>query len=566
MNLNGRWTYSAVLAILSIPILQPVSAQRQTTEDPDVNSDLASMLQDTRPSYKQQEILSQALRIVHSMESAPTCNRLAALNLINDCKSLEHAGSDAKANSDIVLDEVKSEYAARLAVCELLGAKAQVPRECTILVPSSQACVKNRFKSFFSRQEPSIAGEFCYPDCTHLQFERCLRALEARPQSWTSYSNARQNAVVMCHASRNAIERDKDLSVYKSLTEVVDGMATMLGQSMQEMQGWIAEQMKFAEQVRMSQDQALQELQNNQEETLSAFDKIRNVFHSFAAGMTKTTDSLKQGLDETLRNSKVNIEQARIEMQALYREMAAISSQHAEAQHKQLQLNHETALASLQYNHESAIYSINIILNAIDSLHDKVEVSSVKVDWLNQGLEDLNRTVDKLGTATEHLRLAIDTTTETIQGLAALVNIAASPRIWLYVIICLIGLRITSCLGVSGFIFTSSPGILDLLKTAQACIKTMNLMTLYSKSAIIVKNQPTVVLILFGFLSICLLSFAAWSWVDSTYLYKYQGNQGEEGILPRIEIPETSSPPAPPASHYRTSFCPFKWLSSQSST
>lgn len=167
------------------------------------NTDLAAMLQ---TPLHQQGILSQALRIVKSMESAPSCNRLAALNLINDCKSLEQAPVDAKSNSDNLLDEIKSEYASRLAVCELLGAKALVPKECTILIPSSQACVKHRFMSFFSRTDhPS--EELCYPEATHAQFERCLRTLEARPQSWTSYSNARQNAVVMCHASRDAIER-----------------------------------------------------------------------------------------------------------------------------------------------------------------------------------------------------------------------------------------------------------------------------------------------------------------------------------------------------------------------
>lgn len=155
---------------------------------------------------QQQEILSQALRIVHSMESAPTCNRLAALNLINDCKSLEQSSGDGRPNTEMVLDEIKSEYAARLAICELVGAKATVPRECIILVPSTQACVKSRFMSFFSRQDSS-KEDYCYPEATRSQFERCLRALEARPQSWTSYSNARQNAVVMCHASRDSVEK-----------------------------------------------------------------------------------------------------------------------------------------------------------------------------------------------------------------------------------------------------------------------------------------------------------------------------------------------------------------------
>lgn len=142
------------------------------------------------------------------MESAPICNRLAALDLINNCKSLEQSSDTVNPESEVILDEVKSEYAARLAVCELLGAKAHVPRECDILVPSVQACGKGRSSSFFSRQKKdSVEEKYCYPGTTYAQLERCLRALESRSQSWTSYSNARQNAVVMCHASRDAIDR-----------------------------------------------------------------------------------------------------------------------------------------------------------------------------------------------------------------------------------------------------------------------------------------------------------------------------------------------------------------------
>jgi len=174
--------------------------------DPSVaRPDLASVLQST-PSG-QQELLSNALRIIHSMESSPTCNRLAALTLINSCKSLEPSSEDSKKKPDEVLDYVKSEYAARLAVCELIGATVTPPRECAILIPSSNACVKNRFKSLFQWHDEKPGDELCYPEASRSQFERCLRTLDSRAQWWISYSNARQNAVVMCQASRDAIEK-----------------------------------------------------------------------------------------------------------------------------------------------------------------------------------------------------------------------------------------------------------------------------------------------------------------------------------------------------------------------
>ena len=162
------------------------------------------------PPVQQREIFSNALRIIHSMELSPSCNRLAALTLINSCQSLDMSAkgsSNAKTKGELILDEVKSEYAVRLAVCELNGAKVNIPRECAVFIPSSYACGKSRFRSLFTRQESRSHDELCYPEAASSQIIQCLRALESRPQSWTSYSNAKQNAVVMCQASRDAIER-----------------------------------------------------------------------------------------------------------------------------------------------------------------------------------------------------------------------------------------------------------------------------------------------------------------------------------------------------------------------
>ena len=78
----------------------------------------------------------QALQIIYFIELALTCNYLATLNLINNCKSLKQSLDNVKPKLKIVLDEVKLEYAARLAVCKLLSAKAFILQECKILVPS----------------------------------------------------------------------------------------------------------------------------------------------------------------------------------------------------------------------------------------------------------------------------------------------------------------------------------------------------------------------------------------------------------------------------------------------
>ncbi|GKZ81696.1 hypothetical protein AnigIFM56816_006218 [Aspergillus niger] len=51
------------------------------------------------------------------------------------------------------------------------------------------------------------------------QLESCLRSLESRPQWWTSYSNSRQNAVVICQAARFENEREEIIALHRSIIE-----------------------------------------------------------------------------------------------------------------------------------------------------------------------------------------------------------------------------------------------------------------------------------------------------------------------------------------------------------
>lgn len=272
--------------------------------DHDPNNQLAAMLRST--SIQQQKNLQHALEIIARFDSASTCNRLAALNLINDCKSLEHTSENGA-------DQIKSEYAAKLALCELVEATAEVPKECKVLLPSKHACVKKDFRSWFV-QKVAPNDEPCYVDVSRVQLQRCLRNLhDYHPTAWTSYSNSRQNVVTMCEASRFEIEKgksgptrcndiltliEKALLVYKNLTEVVEHMASTLADSAQQMQSFANEQMAFVKDIRVTQEQALQAMQSGHEITLSTFDNIRTTFHSFTGMILQAGTLLSQDMNE----------------------------------------------------------------------------------------------------------------------------------------------------------------------------------------------------------------------------------------------------------------------------
>ena len=154
-----------------------------------------------RPSLSERSgVYSDALLILTSMQASPSCHRLAASKLLNSCQSIEGSSSTIEHS----LDDIKSTYAAQLAMCEIISAGSAVPQQCKPLTPEYETS-RRRGVSRAVGGGRQTSG----PGPSHEYLSQCLQALESRPQWWTSYSNSRQNAVVMCRASRVEIEKGK---------------------------------------------------------------------------------------------------------------------------------------------------------------------------------------------------------------------------------------------------------------------------------------------------------------------------------------------------------------------
>ena len=167
-----------------------------------MNTDLTSLVR--VPLDGQSEIYSQALQLLESMQSSPSCDRLAASRLLTSCQSID----EEYPSSEVALDKIKSIYSAQLAVCELKGAGLAIPPHCDGIVPTESAKENGRFFAVWSERgrgtEPPSSDHGNVDD---QQLNRCLKSLESKPQWWTSYSNSRQNALVMCRAARVDIEK-----------------------------------------------------------------------------------------------------------------------------------------------------------------------------------------------------------------------------------------------------------------------------------------------------------------------------------------------------------------------
>ncbi|PGH17406.1 hypothetical protein AJ80_04862 [Polytolypa hystricis UAMH7299] len=223
--------------------------------------DLPSLLR--FPAGRDSEIFSNALRLLNSMKTAPSCNRLAATNLLLSCQSLETPPNNRDNGPTESLDDVKSLFAARLAICELVGAGTEIPEKCSPLFPSFRV----PYHSDWKRDAPYLADE----EFTKTKkLEPCLRSLESRPQWWTSYSNNRQNAAVMCQAARIEIEHEEQLDRYKSLVDVVAGLTDSLNQSLFTAASETSEHRSFVETVARMRMKAAVDL----EETMLKYGQV----------------------------------------------------------------------------------------------------------------------------------------------------------------------------------------------------------------------------------------------------------------------------------------------------
>lgn len=149
---------------------------------------------------------TQALQLLNSMQKSPSCNRLAASTLLESCQTID--GSSP--GMEETLDDIKSTYAARLALCEISSTGLVIPSDCRPLMPVDDLGGKEGLEWIIGsgRAKSAASGNI-----GNRQLSQCLRSLESRPQWWTSYSNSRQNAVIMCQAARVDIERGKSRSL-----------------------------------------------------------------------------------------------------------------------------------------------------------------------------------------------------------------------------------------------------------------------------------------------------------------------------------------------------------------
>ncbi|KAG9727093.1 hypothetical protein KCU77_g14599, partial [Aureobasidium melanogenum] len=171
---------------------------------------------------------------MRKVEKLPSCQKLASQALLNTCSEIDHATSlDTNKGIDVMLERSKSIYATRLAICELMDANANIPSSCSPFRPVEQASKFNGFRGFI------INGRFARHTAPrdfddNRDLDQCSASLSSNPVWWTSYSNSRQNAVLLCHSMRAELDKDDLIEKVKLMLEAVTEASKVMADTTEE--------------------------------------------------------------------------------------------------------------------------------------------------------------------------------------------------------------------------------------------------------------------------------------------------------------------------------------------
>ncbi|EGD99210.1 hypothetical protein TESG_06649 [Trichophyton tonsurans CBS 112818] len=373
-----------------------------SNDDSRISIDLPLLLH-TTPA-QENIFFSKALHLLESMQHAPSCNQRAVASLITSCQALSPETSERRHYTHSDLDHVKSLYAARLAVCEITGTGAAIPEKCLDTFPSHNGRRPQYQDSFQGFQV--VEEKRNIPAAV---LEPCLRSLESKPQWWTSYSNSRQNAAVMCHAARFDIEKEELLNHYRSLTEVTSGLNMHLNRSVEDSYTQAQQHREFIRSIDTLRQSLLRDLrrdsnsiQNQLTELLSGTkDMFRNANGEFQ-GFIETTLTETATLAKQIKSSILSAQEVkRVLNEALVKEVKR-NSDLVSAEQTALRANARLITDIQGALTEVKQAGVGIIMEELNHLHTSMRSLSEIVSSVSQTHASLDDRVKHFDAAFSH--------------------------------------------------------------------------------------------------------------------------------------------------------------------
>lgn len=112
-----------------------------------------------------------------------------------------------------------------------------VPDQCSSFIPTERSLKQKAFSGRISNDgmSPPTMRYPGYEAVTDRNLNACMDGLYAEPRAWNSYTNAKQNAIGICQATRAFVEKDETVHFYKAMHGVTADFFDVQSKSTEEM-------------------------------------------------------------------------------------------------------------------------------------------------------------------------------------------------------------------------------------------------------------------------------------------------------------------------------------------
>ncbi|KAL4885661.1 hypothetical protein BJY04DRAFT_214449 [Aspergillus karnatakaensis] len=360
------------------------------------------------------ESFALAAEIIGSIKlSPPSCNQIAASRLITPCESIgQKPDTSMKTDTNFELENAQSVYAARLALCELSGAGASMPQAClSINAPPGQ---QKRTFGFFSKRVPAADDDYFVS--TEV-LEPCLRALESRPQWWTSYSNNKQNAEVICQAARIEKEKREILELYNTLRKSTVHMNDGLQAAQRMADEESASHRDFVHSTELLRQQTLRDTEESMSSLVHKFDgasqellsKQRTAFEAILLDLGDVRNVVMK-IEKDLQDSSSEAGHLRQELQSIHeenlsrgKELASTQQQNT-ATHNELAIGLQSQLQSIAQNDVAKLgQGIKAVDESLEWFYSRIALVLQQQEIVSQRLLNINSSLDEIQLRTDNL-------------------------------------------------------------------------------------------------------------------------------------------------------------------
>ncbi|KAF7594001.1 hypothetical protein BBP40_010398 [Aspergillus hancockii] len=338
--------------------------------------DLVSFL--NSKTIQHDAMFTEAVLLLESMRSSPSCNRIAATRLVTSCQSIEGKTNNMDSETHIALEHTRSVYAARLAICELNGAGTSIPPAC-LPVTFPPPHKKGLFGFSSKRKLPVSTSDSIQ---AHM-LESCLKTLESRPQWWTSYSNSRQNAFIICQAARVENEKEELLDLHRSVVDSSSKLNQALHEALRAAASVSFQHRAFVREVEAMNDRLAHDIERTQSRFKTVFEhafyrieaRAISVANAIASVLGKVQDRATT-LDKDLQNISAEANKLQYTFRDVLDGVLSRNGQIALAQQQDAMSHNELALSI-----RSTLQTL--LQDDIAQLSQDIKTFDASIEWLS---------------------------------------------------------------------------------------------------------------------------------------------------------------------------------------